>query len=119
MGRRAQRRSLPMNESQLRRALAATAHEAIPDGTRLSTDVLTLALARPPRRTHRGLRFRVAFVTALALASLTAAGAVAVASGTLPAQFNLIQPRTEGDKDAGGSDAAKEKVAAFDAKSMA
>jgi hypothetical protein len=93
MGPRAQRRSLTdMTENDLRRALLAAADRDVPSTTRLATDVLTLAALRSRGRPTRRPRLRLALVGAVALVALTAAGALAVASGTLPVQFNLIDP---------------------------
>jgi hypothetical protein len=81
-----------MTEAQFRRDLAAAAEHAIPSDSHLATDVVSLAAARPRGRRWPQPRLRLALFGAVALAAVTAAGALAVASGTLPVQFNLIDP---------------------------
>jgi hypothetical protein len=98
-----------MNEAELRRELAASASRAFPDDSRLSIDVVSLAVAsRPAVRARRGLRVRLAVVAAVAVAALGAAGAVAVANGTFPVRFNLIEAGRPEDKVAASLDPAEQ-----------
>jgi hypothetical protein len=84
-----------MTESELRHALALAADRAIPADSLPLTDPVAAIAARPVGRPRR--RLKVALALGLALASLSAAGVLAVATGTLPVEFHLraVGPATQ------------------------
>jgi hypothetical protein len=76
-----------MTEAKLRHHLATAAERAIPADSRLAIDPLAAIMARPARR-PRG-RFKLALALGIGMASLSAAGVLAVVSGTVPIEFRL------------------------------
>jgi hypothetical protein len=101
-----------MDEHELRRGLAEAASRGIPEGTHLATDVVARAATSRRRKPWWQARLRIALVGAVVVASLTTAGAVAVANGTFPVQFNLIQGREQNDAGPGAADKKRAEVAA-------
>ena len=74
------------------------------------------ATTRPASRSRRGLRLRLALVAGLAIATFGAAGALAVANGTFPIRFNLVEAGKPQDKPAVRASLSPEEQAALEAK---
>ena len=84
-----------MIEAELRHDLTVAAERAIPADSLPLVDPVAAIAARPVGRPRR--RLKVALALGIGIASLSAAGVLAVATGTLPVEFHLraVGPATQ------------------------